>query len=331
VEVVELKKAITEILAMPVENLIRRADWGALSFEGARLELELTLQIFRHYDQLALANAPKQIVTNIVSTVNPVIESVREIDNFSLTKSTNTTEDINQITNRLRDRVMNLYMTGQSVIPFLAYLAGDVQKSIEKMTAATTTIESMLKDMNTSITGRMGEADRIVSAMRDASGRAGVAQFTHDFSNEANTLGKDSRKWLTAAISLVALTFVTAISMYLIGIIFPIHADQQVSYTITKVVVLAILVSATVWSGNIYRALRHQVTVNRHRANSLMTFQAFVAAAEGDAEIKNAVLLETTRSIFASTPTGYIPAAGDHGDNPTKIFEMLKGGGNRAQ
>ena len=44
----------------------------------------------------------------------------------------------------------------------------------------------------------------------------------------------------------------------------------------TKIALLVLLFSATVWCSKNFRALKHQVTINKHRALSLQTFQAFV-------------------------------------------------------
>lgn len=49
----------------------------------------------------------------------------------------------------------------------------------------------------------------------------------------------------------------------------------------------------------------HLYTLNKHRENSLKSFQAFVQATT-DPKTKDAVLLQATRSIFESGDTGYI-------------------------
>lgn len=89
----------------------------------------------------------------------------------------------------------------------------------------------------------------------------------------------------------------------------------------TKLVVLAVLLSATIWCGRNYKALKHLATVNRHRALSIQTLQAFSAAAS-DVQVKDAVLLEATRAVFGNVPTGYISDGG--GDGDLKIVEVAR-------
>ena len=90
-----------------------------------------------------------------------------------------------------------------------------------------------------------------------------------------------------------------------------------------KLIILSVLVTASTWCGRNYRALKHLSVLNRHKALSLRTMQAFVAAA-GDDSTKSAVLLETTRTIFSAGVTGYIDTK-DGGDESTlKVVEIAK-------
>ena len=73
-----------------------------------------------------------------------------------------------------------------------------------------------------------------------------------------------------------------------------------------------------------YKAAKHQAAVNRHRGNALKTFQAFVKATNDDST-RDAVLLETTRSIFALTNTGYLDTGGEgSSDGAVKVLEIVK-------
>lgn len=89
-----------------------------------------------------------------------------------------------------------------------------------------------------------------------------------------------------------------------------------------RIIVLVVLFTATLWCGRIYKALMHQAVTNRHRALSLQTFQAFSAAASDD-DTRNAVLTETTRSIFATTASGYIDSE-TSSESPLKIIELSR-------
>lgn len=76
--------------------------------------------------------------------------------------------------------------------------------------------------------------------------------------------------------------------------------------------------TATIWCGRLYKALRHQSAINKHRANALRTFQTFTMAASDD-ETHNAVLMETTKSIFLLIPSGYLDNESTSGNGLTVV------------
>ena len=59
-----------------------------------------------------------------------------------------------------------------------------------------------------------------------------------------------------------------------------------------------------------YNANMHLQTVNRHRENSLKSFQSFVESTD-DAKIKDTVLIQATKAIFETGETGYISTKGN--------------------
>ena len=92
----------------------------------------------------------------------------------------------------------------------------------------------------------------------------------------------------------------------------------------TKLVILGMLFSATIWCGRMYKSLLHQSAISKHKALGLQTFQAFSKSAD-DPAVKAAVLLETTRSIFSAPSTGLVDETrSNQGDIATKVIETVK-------
>src|SRR5207248_3083011 len=100
----------------------------------------------------------------------------------------------------------------------------------------------------------------------------------------------------------------------------------EIQLTISKFIVLSILLSASVWAGKVYKSHRHNFVVNRHRSNALATFQTF-ATGTADPQIKNAVLLQATTCIFGPQNTGYIRQEKDTEQYP-QIVEIIRGVGS---
>ena len=188
------------------------------------------------------------------------------------------------------------------------------------------TVEASRKDVDK---GKQ-EIASIIEAARDAAAGAGVAIFTKDFTDKAAALEKTSRLWLTAAGAFVGMTISLAI-VFAHGLLLPTEESLAplLQVATTKLIVLGLLFSATIWCGRLYKATKHQAAVNEFRANGLKSFQAFVAATNDDAT-RNAVLLETTRAIFAHAQTGLIDAKAGDSEGSIRVVEVAKDAARKA-
>lgn len=96
----------------------------------------------------------------------------------------------------------------------------------------------------------------------------------------------------------------------------------KVEHLVGRFVILSLLLYAISFTARNYNAMRHNLIVNTHRANSMRTFQAFVEAAGGDPETKNAVLIQATQAIFSAQASGYSHKESNPEPQP-KIIEII--------
>jgi hypothetical protein len=172
------------------------------------------------------------------------------------------------------------------------------------------------------ISKKENEIGEIIVKAREASAAVGAAVFTQDFKKESENLKKGSRNWLIAAGGLALATLVIAGLMWYYA--EPgLDRGQLFQKLGTKLAILVILITSTIWCGKIYKALMHLSTINGHRALSIQTLQAFVGAVE-NVQLKDAVVLEASRAIFGNVPTGYIDASNTSSDGDIKLFEIVK-------
>jgi len=311
------------IVAEPINKLVSNPNWGTINFEAARGDLELLFSLCSHIKQLPIEILPDATANTFITSLTQAGKTVESIRNFNI-ENGNPTGTRDQIIGQVKTHAEHLLTTTQGWIPFLAYQKGDVQKNIDSLNKAILDANKILESSKAEVKTKSDEISTIDTAAREASASAGVGVFTSDFDGEATTLGKEAEKWLKYTLWFAITTLVVAyFSIYI-----PIDKDatnaQIFQHMTSKLVVLLVLLTATVWCGRIYKALKHQITVNRHRANSLKTFQAFVKAASDDAT-RNAVLLETTRSIFTNSPSGYLEGSDSASDTNTKVLEIVKG------
>lgn len=322
-----LAEKITE---KPIDSLVSNADWGKINFETARSDFEIIFSLCKNLKELPLDILPSSVAPLFLKALEDTSSAIQEIIKFSIENS-NPTSIRDQIVARTRQYAEAMLITTQAWIPFLAYQKGDVQKNIEALSKSVKDANVILEEAKLKVEGKSKEIDSIVTAAREASASAGVGVFTSDFAGQATNLASEGKKWLKYTACLAIATILTALLSFFVPIEKDATNPQIWQYMTSKVLILIVLLTATVWCGRLYKATKHQEALNNHRANALKTFQAFVKAASDDTT-RNAVLLETTRSIFAIGPSGYLETTDSGNDSgTTKILEIIKGatGGGR--
>jgi hypothetical protein len=152
----------------------------------------------------------------------------------------------------------------------------------------------------------LANANKLQGEIVELAKLAGVTKHAVHFANATKDHATFARHWLIATALIGAVTAVVAFWTYhsVISSIDSFSTGQWLQFTITRVLVLSMFVSAMVWSSRNYKAHQHNWIVNRHRAQALETFLTFADAATS-VEAKNAVLLQATQCIFSAQASGY--------------------------
>lgn len=314
-----LKAQNQRILKHDKDTLIARQKWGEITFEDARPDFDRIYWLANQITTFPIEVLPDQTVNQFVSQIEAVANHLDQIDQFNI-QSGNPAGTRNSLASQLHSHTDNLYVHCAPWIPFLAHQKGDVARNIENLTKSVRDADQIVADAKTSIAARTQEIETIIQTAREASAGAGAAVFTQDFENVANAQEKASGTWLIITALAALVTLAAAGSMWFFtepGL----DQGQLVQKLSTKLFILALLITATVWCGRNYKALRHLATINRHRSLSIRTLQAFAHAAT-DNQAKDAVLMEATRAVFGNVPTGFIDGGGSDGD--LKVVEIAR-------
>lgn len=321
----QLKEQLDTVNRYRNTDLIRRPDWGTITFDIAAQDIETARSIATDLSSMPLNHLTNQAVHDIMGHVPNVSSCLQLIDEFRLEGVPARNRD--NIASRLKSAVEQLHTVASQWIPYLAYKRGDLNENVEQTEAALAAAKARLDEANAHAARSQEEINKIVELTREASASIGVATFTHEFDTEADRLANRSAKWLWAVMVLAIVTLCAAMG----SLWWPPLPDETNSWTtlrhvVGKVSVIAILFTGTIWCGRIYRALTHQRLVNRHRALSLKTFQTFVEATD-DTATRDAVLMAATRSIFGSVPTGFVDERGTTQDTSVNVLEIGKSAG----
>jgi hypothetical protein len=316
----ELTKRLERIKAIDRATLIIRSKWGELNFEDCKLHFDRTLGLVDQLGVLPIELLPDQTINPMRDGAEQVANALESIDKFSIQSSGNVNGERQHLANQFKSASDTFFSNTAAWLPYLAYQRGDVERNIQSLTESVRKAELIANQAKGRIAGRESEMDGIITKAREASAAVGAAVFTQDFKMEADQHEAAASSWIKITLGAAILTLLVAGAMW-VWTEPRLDQGQLFQKLSTKLVGLAVLLSATIWCGRNYKALKHLATVNRHRSLSIQTLQAFSAAAS-DPQTKDAVLLEATRAVFGNTPTGYIEGSG--GDSDLKIVEVAR-------
>lgn len=310
-----------EITGRDITDVIRSSKWGEYNFDDCRDDLESTYTVIRAIQELPVESLLEPNAESIKAHLVNFRDAINRVLGFTVK------QDVpEQKRDELaKDLVKKARAVWAQIAPWIGYLffqAGDVSDGLKKIAESRGHVDQALADFLASADDGQTQISKAVAAAKEVAGKAGVGHFTQDFADEATVHDTIATRWLIATVILVVATGVVA---YIFGTAsqVPLEIPALLQYTTMKVVILGLLFTSTIWCGRMYKTNKHQQSVNKHRANALRTFQAFVEATN-DPAIRDAVLLETTRSIFAITPSGYLGEIDKSPDTGSKIVEVIK-------
>lgn len=310
-----IRGEIEKVLAFDMKRLIERPEWGAINMKRGEQELNSIFDLTHELSSLPIESLPSSAKSELLNRIAKIATLLGKIDGFSIERP-----DHRKMAESLIDEIKNENDSLHSLLgPWIGYLAFHSNRGAQQKL---TDLENIVKTAKEKLEGSVNEAKELLEAMRQASAQTGVAVFAATFKQEADEYAKAAKKWLLAATVGAVLTMAAATFLWLWtepgldqGQIF-----QKLS---TKIVVLALLFSATMWCGRVYKALKHLEAINRHRSVSIQTLKAFVQATS-DEHSKNAVIMEAARAVFGPVTTGFVEQPGS-GEGDVKVVEWVRG------
>ena len=264
----QIRKELASITAYSAGDLISREEWGTeITFEKALPDIDLVLSIARDLSDLPLEYLTEEVAIQLIERIPSAGQWLTEIDDFSIRGGGDPESGRDRLCSELHQEAEHLQAVAGPQIPYLAYRRGDVTERISRLESTLERARRVYNDAQEWIAGKREEIEDTARAAREAAASAGVATFTAEFDDEASRLSSRSKLWLRAAAGFGAATIATAIiSFFWPSVTSEAGAWETIRNVFSKVTVIAVLFTSTVWCGRIYRALAHQATVNRHRA-----------------------------------------------------------------
>ena len=304
-------------------SLVRRPEWGSITFEAGEATMDSLRQLATLIVELPFDLAPEDVVQNTSSYLDSAAGTLSEIDGFDSVQRTGADRD--NLVNTLNSHAQAALQTIGSWLAVAGVLSGKLQAWTSEAKQTRDNLQRVLDQATGYATEQRAAIDAAVDAARAASAEAGAAAFTEDFRKEADARKSRGRQWLWAAATSAMLALGLAGSIVFGWGIDPAQNGWQAIVDIGgRVMGFSVLLYATVWCSRIVLANLHQESVNMHRANSIKTLQAFREAV-ADSTVKDAVVLEAARATFENVPPGFVAkASADQGSGPVRILETVR-------
>lgn len=323
----KLRQVLDALKSINPESLVRADVLGKdLNFEAGLPVFRRTLGLFHDLSECNLDNFPYESLNQILAQANDALNLFQQTQKFSLQQHPqNPVQARDNLIAQLRDKWQQYY---QHITPHISYAIrkGTDFDALEREARGTLALQKQLaSEFQTEKTKILAEMQGALERVRQAAAEAGVAQHAIHFRTEAEYHKKQALWWLIATGGFAIATIIYA--LYSLG---PQLNDlgaatipRAIQLIIPRLVVIFVLTFGFVWCARNFSSSRHNFVVNRHRQNALSSFETFVKGA-GDAQTKDAVLLQATQSIFSPQDSGFIRSEGT--SNPGgHIVEVVRG------
>jgi len=301
--VIDLGERLEGLLEYDRSTIYSRDEWGSkLTFHDYQEDFERLFGLVRIFSDLPYELLPDAQLNQIIQAVTTASAHLASIDAFDSSTANNPQQTITSLGNQVKTHADAVTVQMAQWISYLAYQKGDVSSNISNLESAIERGEKLVGEAKERVEIEEGEIKRIVQQAQDFAGDKGVTIFTQQFDTEAGNNREEAKNWLKGTISVFALTTI-ALSIFM----YQLTGVGNWYEWLSRAALIGVLITAGTWCGKNYRILRHQETINRHKANGLKSFLLFRDAADNDEATRNAVLMETTRSIFAAPDSGFVP------------------------
>ena len=316
---------------------LERAELSETGFSFEPVQEDLMTVYSRLREILA---SPQEWLLNLssgdISTVNQYVQqfyvNVREIESFSL-RVENPTEthatlqqDIIQRCDEAKKPLSDIvaFLYSRKVDQLETDVNATVAKAVDQLNAETSRTKQHNEEVEKQESKRQQEFEQLKLELQNQLAEKPISQYKAIFQEQAKAHQKNARFWLgVAGVATVAF----AVAFVLLSIFVKIEGTELAG-TLQNLFTKGFLLSPIyVWlnrSIKNHTAQKHLEVINTHRQNALETFDTFVAAAEGNRETRDAVLLAATEAIFDANQTGYLSTKATGPDSRSPVQQVIR-------
>lgn len=272
---------------------------------------------------------PRGIARDVVNQqLQQFYENVRQIEDFEISddnpKQThdNLLEGISSFCDIAKESLRDIvgYLSSGKV----SQRRAEVDDLVAKLKAENKRAEEITNETEKKLAEKEEEVNQLILKMQNQLTEKPISQYKAIFADQAKEHHKGAWSWLKMAGGATAAFFLAFAGLTIwLG-----SEGSGLTGTLQNLFTKGFVLSPIyVWlnrSIKNYTAQKHLEVINTHRQNALETFDTFVAAAEGNRETRDAVLLSATDAIFDANQTGYLSTKGSGSDSRSPVQQIIR-------
>ncbi|MDX2054768.1 MAG: hypothetical protein SFV15_20365 [Polyangiaceae bacterium] len=320
--VAETKESLQRIQNFDATTIARTDELGReLNFAQGVEPLERSLALFREVSVDVLESMSASSLNQVKGQSDALFNLLQQMLNFSAAAEGNPKATRDSLIQQLANSYEGTFNDLCPTIAYSVRRATDFSRMEREARAAIQSIEDRSRELESSMKAKQEEAEAALAAIRKVAAEQGVSQQAIYFREESQTHADEAEKWLkwTKWLTVVLGLFAgSTLVLHKVPLLRPENSAEVIQFALGKMLVFATGAYFLILAARNYMAHRHNAIVNRHRQNSLITYQALVEAA-GDQANRDIVLTKAAESIFGAQTTGFTKHDADEG----KAFSMV--------
>ena len=318
-----------------LEGLKRTDLPSGFGFERVHQDLLVVYEMLRGiptFPREQLLSLPRQEIQKFVSSLQKFFEWTPKITAFqksgpnAIAEHANLLQDISDFCNQTRQALgpTITHLKAQQVAELENQVNATVAEAVQNLSAEGDRAQTINAEAEEKESERQKEFSDLKLEVQNQLARKPISQYKQIFADQAKKHRNTARGWLVVT-GVLTLAF-GGIFVWLLQELGPAGSELPLvlQNLLTKGFFLSLIYLLLNRCIKNYTAEKHLETVNCHRQNALETFDAFVAAAEGDRETRDAVLLAATNCIFDANQSGYLAAKTSRSESTSPIQHVVK-------
>ena len=304
----DAEAAVKRLQQLDPQSVVRSKQLGPFSFEGAVGPLRKLVRIFEQIPVNYIKELPDQQASQLLNQANAILNRVRELDDFDPKTEDSPAAKQKALIDSLEQAYPATFTALWHHIGYLASRERDFAAMEVEGRAAIEAIKSEANELKTTLDSQQGEAERILSDIKQVAAETGVSQQAFHFATESSDHKNEAEIWEARtkwALAIVVAYGFIAIFLHKIPLLSPENAYDTVQLAVSKVVIFLALFYALTLCAKNYLAHKHSQAVNKHRQNALLTYKTIADAAHDEAG-RDIVLSHAADCIFSPQDTGYL-------------------------